>query len=135
MQPIKWSPALELKIEEIDRQHQKLVKLFNALVAAGAQTANDASVSGVLTRMVDYIDYHFGTEETYMRRFNYPELRDHRQEHRAFIQKTFAFRNAYLNQEATLSAEVLRFLHDWIINHLQGTDTRYVACFKANGLK
>jgi hemerythrin-like metal-binding protein len=84
--------------------------------------------------MVEYIDYHFGTEETYMSRFRYEDLEPHRNEHRIFIRKVFDFRKQFSMDSQLLSKEMLTFLTDWLCHHIRETDKKYTPCFIKNGL-
>ena len=92
-------------------------------------------VSDIISRMVDYIDYHFGSEETYMTRFHFPGLVSHRNEHRVFIRKAFELRKQHVQDKEDLSLDVLAFLMDWLRKHITETDAAYRHCFLENGLR
>jgi len=135
MEKIQWSEALSVGVNEIDEQHRKLVDIINNLLDATVLGIDSDIVSDIISRMVDYIDYHFGTEETYMTRFRYPELVSHRNEHRVFIRKVFELRKQHVQDKQDLSLDVLTFLMNWFRRHITETDAAYRHCFLENGLR
>ena len=134
MERIDWRNEFSVGVEEIDAQHKKLIGLINDLAEARDAGKAPDRISDILSRLVNYVANHFGTEEGYMVRFNYAELGPHRQEHRTFIRKIQEFRKGYLEDRETLSEELIAFLTRWLENHILGTDQRYRQCFRENGL-
>lgn len=135
MEKIQWSESLSVGVKEIDEQHRKLINIVNDLLDAKSLGKDSEIVSDIISRMVDYIDYHFGTEETYMTRFHYPELVSHRNEHRLFIRKVFELRKHHVQDKESLSLDVLAFLVDWFRKHISETDAAYKQCFLENDLR
>ncbi len=134
MKRIEWRDEFSVGVEEIDAQHRQLIGLINELAdAKGADGASDL-VSDILSRLVDYVAYHFGNEEKYMVRFDYEDLVPHRQEHRAFIRKVQDLRRGYLEDRETLSDDLSAFLMEWLETHILGTDRKYRQCFHEHGL-
>ena len=70
-----------------------------------------------------------------MIKFNFPEYQSHRNEHLDFKDKTIACYNKLVRGDYQITNEILEYLKQWLINHIQGTDKKYVDCFKENGLK
>lgn len=134
MEKVQWTDALSVRVSEIDEQHKSLIRMINELLESKENEKGEEFVSGLISKLVDYIDYHFGTEEKYMTRFKYPDLSSHRSEHREFIKQVMKFRRDYAEKKATLTEDVLCFLADWFKNHIQGTDMGYSDCFVKNGL-
>lgn len=134
MDKIEWSDDFSVGVAEIDNQHQQLIAIINDLIDAKNQNKDIDVVSAMLSRMANYLDYHFGTEEKYMIRFHYPGLDSHRNEHRTFIRKVFEFRKQYSRDSQSLSRDLLTFLMDWLRNHILETDKGYSQCFRENGL-
>jgi hemerythrin len=135
VEKIEWSNELSVQVAEIDDQHKNLITMINELLDAKNKGKEENIISALISKLVDYIDYHFGTEETYMTRFNYSELTSHRNEHRDFIKQVLKFRRDHTEEKVSLSEDVLQFLADWFTNHIQGTDKGYSQCFVENGLK
>ncbi len=134
MKTITWSNALSVGVAEIDRQHQNLLSIFNDLVQAAENESSRSVVSEHISKLIAYIDYHFGTEETYMTRFRYPDLHSHRQEHRMFIRKVLSFRRDHAAGKDSLTEDILAFLSDWLRVHIPEVDMAYSRCFRENGL-
>ena len=132
---IQWSDALSVKVDEIDRQHQKLVASINALNDAMRAGKGKAALSATVTGLTNYVAEHFATEERYFAKFSYPEAENHIKEHVRFVQKVGDFKKEFDEGRMGLSIEVMNFLSDWLKNHIQGSDKKYAPFFIANGLK
>ena len=59
---IEWTQALSVGMDEIDQQHQQLYSIIAQLIDARKQGLDHQSVLSILTRLVDYSDYHFRTK-------------------------------------------------------------------------
>jgi len=134
MNKIEWSENFSVRVSEIDKQHQQLITILNDLIEARNHEKNIDEISATISKMVEYIDYHFGTEEKYMLRFHYAGLQPHRNEHRSFIQKVLDFRKQLSLGNPTILTDMLSFLMDWLRVHICETDKKYSQCFRENGL-
>ncbi len=85
--------------------------------------------------LTKYALEHFETEEAYMREFDYPEYEYHNEKHYDFITKTTGYFNRVVNGDYHISNELLVYLKQWLVNHIQICDRQYIDCFKTNGLK
>jgi hemerythrin len=47
----------------------------------------------------------------------------------------FSYCKKLIDGEIKVIDEILEFLKQWLVNHIQGTDTKYIDCFKKNGFK
>jgi hemerythrin-like metal-binding protein len=70
-----------------------------------------------------------------MREFDYPECRYHSEEHYRFFTKTNAYFDRVVNGDHHISNELIEYLKQWLVNHIQICDRQYIDCFKTNGLK
>jgi hemerythrin len=132
---IQWNASLSVGVDEIDKQHQKLVQMINELHDAMRQ-AKGASVLGPLvTSLIDYAGTHFKTEEKYFVRFAYPDAEVHKKAHADFTAKVLDFKKRFEANTVGLSMDVMNFLSDWLQSHIKGTDKKYGPFFNANGLK
>ena len=131
---ITWSDKYSVEINEIDEQHKVLVGMINELHDAMKQAKSKEVSQEILNKMADYINFHFSTEEKYMERFGYPDYAEHKLEHERFVEKVLKFSEDYTNGKAGVSYDILNFLKDWLVGHIQGTDKKYAALFIENGV-
>ena len=85
--------------------------------------------------MTEYVLNHFETEEHYMKEFHFPGFQLHRSEHIDFTNTTMDYKNRAVGGDYQITNEILEYLMQWLINHIQVTDKKYIGCFKENGLK
>ena len=132
---IKWSDKYSVGISIIDEEHKKLFELINKanLVAKFGNNSND--VLAILDQMTEYVLNHFETEEHYMKEFHFPRFQPHRSEHIDFTNTTMDYKNRAVGGDYQITNEILEYLMQWLSNHIQVTDTKYIGCFKENGLK
>ncbi len=132
---IEWDNKYSVGVKKIDDEHKKLIGIINK--AADTVKFNNKSkmVLSILDEMINYSGYHFLTEETYMINFDYPEYMFHRNEHIGFTDKTIDFQNRVVSGDSQVATEALEFLKQWLVNHIQETDRKYIDWFNMNGLK
>jgi hemerythrin-like metal-binding protein len=70
-----------------------------------------------------------------MREYAYPAYLDHLKEHEDFTQKVIDFQKDFLAGKALVSISILKFLYDWLLFHIQGSDAKYSAFFNQKGLR
>jgi hemerythrin len=118
MAPIEWDDSYCVGEPVIDRQHQGLVNLINAL-------EDDAEVGFVLDQLTLYVAEHFQTEEKLMAAKGVPGLDAHKSQHREFEEWLTASKQAYRTGGTggiALRDNIRSYLNGWLIHHIKGSD-------------
>lgn len=121
---IEWGPEYSVHINKIDEQHKKLVGIINKLYEALAdETGLKEFIRKVIEDLLDYTNYHFGTEEDLMRNSGHPNFLEHKAEHDSFVKKVLEFQENYKKGNIlALRSDVIRFLRDWLLHHILTVD-------------
>ena len=131
---IQWSNELSVSVAVIDEQHKKLISIVNDIhdtVVAGAERT---ALNKIFDELISYTVYHFKTEEGFFERTGYGEKDAHRAQHNELTQKALELQASFEQGSATVSYEVLDFLHDWLMTHILGSDRKFGAFLAARGL-
>ena len=92
MEPIQWSEKFSVGVEELDQQHQQIIKMLNRLISTrGTTDTRSETISDKLLAMTRYAQKHFKAEENLLKAYGYPGLEEQREEHRAYRIKTVDF--------------------------------------------
>ena len=108
--------------------------LINELHSAMRQRRSEDVLAGVLERLKQYTVKHFSTEEELFDRFGYPEAPAHKKAHHDLVEKVLAFEQELKNGRAKVTMEIMRFLKDWLVGHIMGTDKRYAPYLNSKGV-
>jgi hemerythrin len=130
-----WKDEYSVGVEEIDFQHKQLVKAIADLNHAINAHTVQTDIESVLNQLESYIAHHFATEELYFERFNYIDTKEHIKFHRDFTQKIADFREKYEKHEEEISIELIKFLEEWLTDHMLNMDRNYMECFAKHGLR
>ena len=122
---ISWSPKYSVNHPVMDAQHKQLIGLINELYSAMCQRRGKDVLQKILDELIKYTKVHFGSEEKLMRDMNYVEFAQHRHIHKILTQQVIRLQNKFKEGKILLSIEVMEFLKNWLINHIQGTDKKY----------
>lgn len=131
---IEWTGALSVGVPSIDAQHRQLVDLLNDLDAAVAHGYTDEITRSMLDRLIRYANEHFGYEEELFARTGYPDAVAHVTEHALFRQHVEELDKRARRGEFVLGIEVVRFLREWLLDHVQVTDRAYGVHLRAAGI-
>ncbi len=130
---IEWTQAISVGDKTIDEQHKKLLTQINKLIEAMSSGAGPEIVGDTISYLNDYIYNHLKYEEIYMERHNYPELENHKQIHKDFIEQYKNFEQEMLKGASPhLSVKVQNFLGNWWINHISTEDKKYYQYIENN---
>jgi len=132
---IEWDNSFQLDIDEIDKQHQMLVKMLNDLYVALQFKKERTELGKLLNRMSVYAAFHFAKEENLLEMFGYPDTDTHITEHSDFENKVFDFEQDFASGRADLSLDVMAFLGDWLAGHIKGSDRKCATFLTARGVK
>ena len=129
---LEWNDALKTGVDEIDEQHMILVHTLNDAAEKLAREAG-AETLGLSTQdLLSYALYHFETEEELMQEYGYREaegegMQRHLDQHRGFSSRVVAIREGIKSGNLIAPGELIGFLNDWLVNHIQHTDQALAA--------
>ena len=123
MELLKWTEDISLDHPLIDRQHQELFDFVNRMIENNG--SDNELVKETLLNLKTYSETHFRDEEAIMEAIAYPDLEDHKFEHRFFVLRITTFYNELQNNNQDLSQKILEFLVDWLGNHMSVGDQNF----------
>lgn len=132
---IQWNDSYNVNVKIIDKQHQKLAAIINELHDAMGKRKTKEVLGKVIDGLISYTETHFITEETYFNQFGYKDKDAHKKEHNEFVDKVLDFKQEFDNGRLMLSIEIMIFLKDWLVKHIQISDKKYSPLFNERGLE
>ena len=136
MSNIVWSDKLSVGVDLIDSQHKSLIEKIAHLEDAIRTGQGPADIIRVLDFLIDYTDYHFGTEEKNMRTFDYPGLPAHIEKHAEFKKTLANLGDDFREEGATqgLADAIETLLMNWFVKHIQDVDNKFGAFLREGNL-
>jgi len=124
---IVWDDDFLVGYEAIDAQHKELVRLTNEFYT-GVQ------MGGVLAKVffmqtvkaaIHYVKTHFALEEEIMLKTDYPNYEGHKKQHENFIDEVNTQVKIFEQEDSPDPAGFVRYLMDWVVNHIAKSDKSY----------
>lgn len=149
---IQWRDEMSIDQGVIDHDHQALIEIINEFCAAKVDHEELPRLERILAKLERYASTHFSREEGLQRVAQYAYLEAHHHEHADLIRRLEGIRaelgalHAHPDGQAPdaaphvtagsppevarAHAEVAKFLHHWLVDHIIHSDLRmkpYVA--------
>jgi hemerythrin-like metal-binding protein len=129
----RWKKEYYTNIDEVDNQHQHFLNIINDLYDAILKRETDKRLEGIFNDLIDYTEKHFRTEEKYFDEFKYKYTDEHKIEHNLLRERLKELQGQYNTNKTVLSFALIDFLVEWLTNHLEEMDSKYIECFKEHG--
>lgn len=131
MDHFEWTDDLNLGIDIIDSQHQRIVDYINEINVAIFHE-DVPMIFDVMERLKDYTMDHFAFEEQLMNQAGYVLLEAHQKVHRRFEDKITKLEESLLNGQDPfgVARRVRTSLMAWLIQHIKHEDVDYVPVVK-----
>lgn len=132
---VAWSQKYSVNVREMDEQHKALIGMINDLHDALKKGEGRRATTKTLQNMIEYAAMHFSLEENYMLRYDYPDFLRHREQHRSFVEHVLGFQRDLSEGRAEVPLEVMKFLMDWLLEHIKHVDMKYSFFFNDRGVR
>ena len=126
---VAWEDFFVTGITSIDNQHKGLVPLINTLYKAcvDGDSTVDTAFREAMSKMVEYVRFHFTIELKFLKKIKYPFYNDHKSEHNVLINQILAAAEEYKTGKKFVPHTFARTLKDWVLSHIAVTDKLYAA--------
>ncbi|HTF99160.1 MAG TPA: bacteriohemerythrin [Nitrospirota bacterium] len=117
-------------IDDIDHQNQALLDHLDILHDSMRRGQSRGALRDVLQFLESYVVEHFNRELTYMNRYRYPDMLQHKAEHETFQKDILAFKEKYTSLKAQgeittfLGLDLVRKLQAWFDTHVSTVDRK-----------
>ncbi len=133
---INWNNEKHsIGIDKIDNHHKELFLLINQLHELLEQDQYQDEAIRILKRLYAYTSYHFISEESLFKEYNYPGINEHMEIHDAFKEKIKEYLEGVRSRMNYPLDSLQDYLVEWVIKHIQGEDVKYAEFFKKNGVQ
>ena len=123
---LDWKTDYSVGVAIFDDEHKKLIAIINSLYDSILAGVDNTALCQISDAMVEYTIMHFRHEEMYFDDWAYPDAAAHIASHGALRQQVFDFRQQIGGADShTLAEEMLTFLRQWLIEHIQVEDRAY----------
>ena len=124
-----WVPELDTGIDEIDRQHRRIVDYINQLYELRNSPDREA-LGDVIGETVDYTISHFAFEESLVENAGYMFAVPHKKVHELFARRVAEMQSRFDAGE-DVTADLHGMLSRWLFNHIRNEDRGYVDSVQA----
>ena len=127
---VAWKDFYSVGDPSLDAQHKQIFGAINELHDAMQKGKDRAVLKPILDHLLQYTLAHFKHEEQVMREHGYPDFAQHKALHDRIRKRTSDLReHAYL----VTGHELLHFLKEWWVGHIQGVDKKYMPYLEPSG--
>jgi hemerythrin len=125
-----WTSDLNIGIDVVDSQHQRIADYINLLgVALGKR--DRSAVGQVLEDLVDYTMSHFAFEESLQVEAGYAFATPHKATHEMFIKRIGKYQDRHKAGD-DITEQLHGMLMTWLLHHIKRDDVAYAADVKSS---
>ena len=123
---VEWQPSYSIGMKLVDDQHQVLINLTNKLFAncMEDQKKSRAAFLQTIREAVEYVGYHFSTEEKIMERVKYPDYAIHKEQHADFVREVLTKVDEFNAGKPRAALTFVYFLRNWVLQHIAVSDKK-----------
>jgi hemerythrin len=117
-----WSPGLDLGNEVVDQEHRHLFDIANRAVRIWDSGRQRSELKEVLRELHEYVESHFDHEEELMAELGFPELGEHRRQHREIVDAVGRVLDA--ESDSNLVIGLRELMVNWVLTHIEEEDMK-----------
>ena len=119
---VTWKEYYSVGDNSLDDEHKRIISMINELYVVLDSASELGALKEVMDRLMEYTTTHLRHEEQVMQECGYPELPAHRALHDRLRRNAPQLRE---NTDLVTARDMLRYLKDWWLEHIQGEDKKY----------
>ena|GEM_PF-1435233 len=123
--PLSWSSDLKLGLQQFDDDHKTLVQMLNNIFLGFCSNLEDHILKGACSDLLDFTNDHFLREELAMERHPFPELDEHKSEHKGLIDTLSSrMKTLVATRDANTWQSSQDELGSWLSDHIMVHDKK-----------
>jgi hemerythrin-like metal-binding protein len=122
---VTWTRANAVGVQAMDNEHAIMMDAMNELRAALVHGEKREQVHELMDKLIEFTRMHFRNEEHLLERFGFSGLDEQKTEHRRLLEQLQESFYRVRQGEAVSLGDLLLFLHDWFLDHVEGLDQKY----------
>ena len=133
---LEWKNEFQIGIEQIDKAHKLLFDKTNEFISASINGDSQA-IREIFSHLAVHHMENISKEEDLIRKYNYPFLESHLQEHKRFIENYMALKEEVYAENCDLpfiSFRTQLLMFDWFTGHIAKSD-RHMGRHLANAMQ
>lgn len=124
MELIKWSDKFAIGITGVDNEHQELIAMINSFYVKHTNHSDKEELIDILNNIYGSIHAHFMLEEKLMKKSNYDEYEDHKNDHAHLLDDIRDITTELEQTSGFKEQELKTKLSDWFLIHFKSFDSR-----------
>jgi hemerythrin-like metal-binding protein len=125
MSLLKWQQKYAVGVKALDHHRNIFIEILNELHAASMKGQAKQAVGSLFRKLKDYAREYHSAEERLLEAAKFPALIQHRDRHCEFAEKLTEFERRHEEGDNTVYVEMLRFLRNWLDDHMLDEDQHY----------
>jgi hemerythrin len=122
---VTWQDSYSVNVRQFDDQHRQLFAIMNQLHDAMRGGKGSQVLLEVLASLIAYTQSHFSDEERLMKLHGYSGLAAQKKMHDFFVEKMRNYQRDTESGKGVITLELMNFLKDWLVQHIQREDVKY----------
>ena len=120
---VSWQKEYSVGNEQIDDEHKVFVKIIGRIHDAAIQKKSIEDIRRILRELETYAVFHFVSEENIMIDSAFPELEEHKKEHKKLL-NTLEEKIKKVTSNEEEPRTLVYFLVNWFIEHTTNRDLK-----------
>ena len=134
MTTISWTNKASINVEELDKQHEKLVELVNHVYDLDKTIGKGDVLDKAFDDLIEYTNSHFTREEELMDHYRHPEHLTHKKNHQELLQKLIEIRDMYYKGNKDIITGLALIFNSWLMDHLYSDDKKLGEYLNSKGI-
>jgi hemerythrin-like metal-binding protein len=134
MRTIVWKEENSVGVKDLDQQHKEVVAYLNKMFEIISDPSQPDQLSELFQKLEQYAVDHFSAEETLFEKYKYLDKESHISEHDVYRNTMKKLRHEIDSDDKHVNEDILGFLADWWMGHIQGCDKEYTRFLNNNGV-
>jgi hemerythrin len=121
---LEWKPEYSVGNISIDHEHEHMIQQINTLYEQLLEPVNAGNVEAVLGEIHADISAHFALEERLMRKADYVEYADHKEDHEDLLDQIHDLIDSFVDDPQAGQKLLKTQLSGWFGRHFSSFDAR-----------
>ena len=130
-----WKNSYSVGIQELDHQHQVIMRGLNELHEEMLGGKTDEAVAPLIRNLTSIAGAHFAAEEKLMESTGFPGLAEHRAKHEELTQKIHEFIARHEMGNRAAYSQFLYFVRAYMTEHMLKEDREYAPWMAEHGVR